>query len=258
MKLPGFLRLTFRNIMVNLDVGTLMFMLGMPGLYLVVLGVMFQGIVPSVSSSNGSTSYLTFLTPGIVGMQTLTAGSIGAGMLWADRRWGMFEQILVGPFKRVEYILGIMLLSVIFTLAGGAIMILIALGLSVSLSFTLLNAIILLLSLSIGAMFFSSLFLIISLKLKTMNAYNSATIFLFFFLDFASTAFYPVTSKTPYALRIFSAMNPLSYIVDISRDTMTYNAPYQALPSLGVIAVMMVVFFAIAMYMYSHLRGSSA
>ena len=78
----------------------MMFMLGLPALYLAVLGVMYEGLITSVPGPNGPISYITFLAPGIIGMQALTAGNIGGGMLWADRRWGMFEQILVKDINR--------------------------------------------------------------------------------------------------------------------------------------------------------------
>ena len=258
MRIPAFVRLTFRNILVNMDPGTMLFLLGMPALYLVVMGAMFQGFVPNVSVGNVSINYETFLTPGIIGMQTLTAGNIGAGMLWADRRWGMFEQILVGPFKRVDYLLSIMLLSVTFTLAGGAIMAVIAVAMSVTFAYTALNLAMMVIILSVGAMFFSSVFLIMSLTFKTMNAYNTATIFLFFFQDFASTAFYPVTSKTPVALKYMVYVNPLTYIVDAARYVITANDPLHAVLYTGVVTALMLVFFSIAIYMYSHMKGTTA
>ena len=118
MKIPASIRLTYRNIMVNMDTGTMVFMLGLPALYLLVMGSMFQTLISGVSVNGETISYTHFLGPGIVAMQTLTAGNIGGSMLWSDRRWGMFEQLLVGPFKRTDYLLGIMFVAIIFTLGG--------------------------------------------------------------------------------------------------------------------------------------------
>jgi hypothetical protein len=42
MKIPAFIRLTIRNIIVNIDIGTLIFMLGLPTLYLFVMGSCFR------------------------------------------------------------------------------------------------------------------------------------------------------------------------------------------------------------------------
>ncbi len=229
MRLPAFLRLTYRNIRVNMDLGTMIFMLGLPALYLLVMGTMLQNIIPGVDVSSARISYTHFLGPGIVAMQTLTAGNIGGGMLWSDRRWGMFEQLLVGPFKRTDYLLGIIMVAIIFAVAGSMIM----LGLSVLISggfvFNMLSVSLTMLSLILGTMLFSSLFLIISTVAKTMQTYNTITIALFFVLDFASSAFYPIPTTTDEVIRIISLSNPLTYIVDVTRtaligvpDTTTY------------------------------------
>jgi len=229
MRLPAFLRLTYRNIRVNMDLGTMIFMLGLPALYLLVMGTMLQNIIPGVDVSSTRISYTHFLGPGIVAMQTLTAGNIGGGMLWSDRRWGVFEQLLVGPFKRTDYLLGIIMVAIIFAVAGSMIM----LGLSVLISggfvFNMLSVSLTMLSLILGTMLFSSLFLIISTVAKTMQTYNTITIALFFVLDFASSAFYPIPTTTDEVIRIISLSNPLTYIVDVTRtaligvpDTTTY------------------------------------
>ncbi|MHB8361322.1 MAG: ABC transporter permease [Thermoplasmataceae archaeon] len=254
MKLPAFIRLTIRNVRVNMDPGTMMFMLGLPALYLAVFGVMLEGIIPSVPSSSGPVSYMTFLAPGIIGMEALTAGNIGGGMLWADRRWGMLEQILVGPFRRIDYLMGIMLLAVIFAIGGSTIMTLIAFDTSAHLFITPINILLLVITLAIGTIFFSSLFLILSIRLKSMNAYNTVTIVLFFFLDFASSSFYPITSKTPFILRVFVNLNPLSYIVYSARDILSYNLPIAALKPMLVIFIVMSVFLGIALKLYGNVR----
>ena len=254
MKLPSFVRLTIRNIRVNMDPGTMMFMLGLPALYLAVLGVMYEGLITSVPGPNGSISYITFLAPGIIGMQALTAGNIGGGMLWADRRWGMFEQILVGPFRRIDYLMGIMLLAVIFSVTGSTIMAALAFYTSAHLFVTPVNIILLFITLAIGTTFFSSLFLIFAVKIKSMNAYNTITIVLFFFLDFASPSFYPITSKTPVALKAFIDINPLSYIVYSARDILSYNQPYSSLGPLFVIFIITLAFLGLAVKLYGNVQ----
>lgn len=254
MKLPAFIRLTFRNITVNTDPGTMFFMLGLPAFYLLVLGIMFQGIIPSIAINNESISYTKFLAPGIVGMQAFTAGNIGGGMLWSDRRWGMFEQLMVGPFRRTDYLLGIVSVSIIFSLGGSAIMILLATFISGGFTFTALSLIYMIVSLVAGTILFSSLFLILSILVRTMQAYNTLTLLLFFILDFASTAFYPITSATPEALRILSMINPLSYVANIVRDSMVYGVSlYTGFEMLLVIAVMLVLFL-ISLGLYRNIK----
>ena len=112
------LRLVYRNLLVNTDPGSLLILIGLPGMYLVFFGFGFQ----SLAGSGGGNSYLTFLTPGIMSFQVVMAGTVGGSMLWADRRWGMLSQLLMSPFTRLQYLFGIMLTSMLFGLAGSAVM----------------------------------------------------------------------------------------------------------------------------------------
>ncbi len=85
MALPNLLRLIYRNIIVNTDPGSLVILVGLPGMYLVFFGFGFQSLA---GGSASGTSYLSFLTPGIMAFQVVMAGTVGGSMLWADRRWG--------------------------------------------------------------------------------------------------------------------------------------------------------------------------
>lgn len=254
MIMPAFIRLTIRNIRVNTDPGTMFFMLGLPAFYLLVLGIMFQGLIPSVPIGNKSISYTQFLAPGIVGMQAFTAGNIGGGMLWSDRRWGMFEQLMVGPFRRTDYLLGIVSVSIIFALGGSVIMMVLATVISGAFNLTIVSTIYLVLSLVGGTILFSSLFLALSILVRTMQAYNTLTILLFFILDFGSTAFYPITSETPEALRLLSTANPLSYVANVVRDSMVLGVTATTTAELLLIGGVMIVLFGISLLLYRRIK----
>lgn len=254
IRLPASIRLTIRNLFVNTDPGTMFFLLGLPAVYLVILGVMFQSIIPFVPLNNQHVSYTSFLAPGIIAMQAFMSGSIGGGMLWADRRWGMFEQLMIGPFRRVDYLLGIMFVSMIFTLGGSLVMFIIAIFITGSLALTIHGALVILVVLILGSILFSSVFLILSVIIKTIQTYNMANIILFFVIDFASSAFYPITSQTPIALRAISSVNPLSYIVDVTRSAMVYQITYSTLVQIGIIALATVILFALSVLSYKKVK----
>ncbi|MGP6220310.1 ABC transporter permease [Caldiplasma sukawensis] len=255
MKIPGFLKLTLRNILVNIDVGTMIFMLGLPTLYLFVMGQMFSSIIPSVSiSGQTNSSYLDFLAPGIIALQSFTAGNIGGSMLWSDRRWGMFEQIMVGPFRRSEYILGILCVSIFFSLVGSGIMVSFSFLAGISFSTSLIGVLTSILAIVFGTMLFSLIFIIISGVVKTLEAYNTITIVLFFLLDFASTAFYPIDNKTPDWLKFIAGYNPLSYVVNSLRFSLLYNAPFSILTDVFILFIAMLLFFIMALIVYRNIK----
>jgi hypothetical protein len=123
VKLPPVLRLVVRNFTSNLDIITVLIRFGQPAITIVVLGTMFTTIVSS--SATGGTSYTAFLVPGMVAFQMITGGIVSGNLFWLDRRWAMTEQIFSGPFLRSEYLGGLVLTTLLFSLVGVGVMILV-------------------------------------------------------------------------------------------------------------------------------------
>lgn len=254
MKLPDSLRLTIRNFKVNSDPGTIMFMLGLPTLYLLVLGFMYQSLIPAVTFNNVDVSYTDFLMPGIMAMEVMTAGTVGGSMLWSDRRFFMFEQLLVGPFNRLSYLFGLIMVSLIFSIIGNTIMLVIFYLFVGKLIFTTIGLIYSILTLFIGTIIFTSIYLIISIKTKKMQTYNTITIVLFFVVDFTSSAFYPITDRTPYSLRVISYINPLTYITDITRSTLVFSSLNNVLSEFLILTIATVIVFGVALKLYNGVK----
>ncbi|HLY76732.1 MAG TPA: ABC transporter permease, partial [Thermoplasmata archaeon] len=175
MPLPNLLRLIYRNIRVNTDPGSLVILIGLPGMYLVFFGFGFSSLA---SAGGGSTAYLAYLTPGIMSFQVVMAGTVGGSMLWADRRWGMLSQLLVGPFTRLQYLLGIMFTSMLFGLGGAAVMLAVAFALLGSIPTHPLVLGVIFGSIILGSIFFGGLMLLLGALVKSNTAYNSIQILL--------------------------------------------------------------------------------
>ncbi len=229
MALPNLLRLIYRNIRVNTDPGSLVILIGLPGMYLVFFGYGFA----SLTSGAGHDVYLSFLTPGIMSFQVIMAGTVGGSMLWADRRWGMLAQLLVGPFTRLQYLLGIMFTSMLFGLGGAAVMLAVAFVLIGSIPTALASLGVMFGTIVLGSIFFGSLMLFLGALIKSNTAYNSIQILLLFVVNFASTVFYPLSNALPAVLRVLFQINPLTYVADAVRgaytSTLTTGDGYQVL-----------------------------
>ena len=215
-------------------------------MYLIFFGFGFQ----SLSSAGGGGNYLAFLTPGILSFQVVMAGTVGGSILWADRRWGMFAQLLSGPFTRLQYLLGIMLTSMLFGLGGAVVMLAVAWALlgtvpTAPLALGTMFGVIV-----IGSIFFGALMLFLGALVKSNTAYNSIQILLIFIVNFASTVFYPLSSTLPLGLRVLFEINPLTYVADAVRGaysgTLTATDGYQLI----VLAVETVVFLYLAVQAY--------
>jgi ABC-2 type transport system permease protein len=215
LEAPNITRLIYRNIKVNTDPGSLTILIGLPAMYLVFFGFGFASI--AASQSGAGVNYLSYLTPGLMAFQAVMAGTVGGSMLWADRRWGMLAQLLVGPFTRLQYLFGIMLTSVLFGLGGALFMLLIAYLLLGALPVSLLGVVTMLVVITVGSIFFGSLMLLIAAYVKSNNAYNSIQILVLFLVNFASTVFYPLSPNLPLPLKALFAVNPLTYIADAVR-----------------------------------------
>src|SRR5208283_2958685 len=242
---PNILRLMYRNIVVNTDPGSILILVGLPGLYLVFFGFGFGSLVSSSTSS-----YLSYLTPGIMSFQAVMAGTVGGSVLWSDRRWGMLAQLLVMPFTRFQYLLGIMFTSIIFGLGGSLVMLGGAFLLLGSLPITLFGCAVMFGSILLGSIFFGSLMLFISALVKSNNAYNSIQILILFVVNFASTVFYPLSPSLPVGIKALFEANPLTYIADAVRGayfgTLTTTDGYQ----MSVLCVETVVILALAVRAY--------
>jgi len=250
LRTPNLIRLVYRNILVNTDPGSLVILIGLPALYLVFFGFGFQAVASAGGAGN---SYLTYLTPGIMSFQVVMAGTVGGSMLWADRRWGMLSQLLMGPFTRLQYLFGIMLTSILFGLGGAAVMLGVAYALLGTIPVQPLALGIIFGSITAGSIFFGGLVLYISALVKSNTAYNSIQILLLFVVNFASTVFYPLSSSLPIVLRVLFQVNPLTYVADAVRGaysgTLTAMDVYQMLVLLAEMAA--ILFVATRAYMRS-------
>jgi ABC-2 type transport system permease protein len=248
MTTPGIFRLVYRNVSVNLDPGNMIILIGIPALYLVFFGLGVQSMLSSFTPEGDG--YLAFLTPGIMSFQAVTAGLVGGSMLWADRRYGMLAQLLVGPFSRMQYLFGIIFTSMVFGLAGAAVMLLGAYLLIGSLSITITGTIIMFSIVGVGSILFGSMMLLISAYVKSNNTYTGIQVLIVFVVNFASTVFYPLSASLPLGMRILFLANPLTYVVNLTRDAFQGMIPAADLYQLPLLCIETIFMTALATRAY--------
>ncbi len=254
MDLVNSYRLAKRNILVNTDPGTMVFLLLMPTLYLVFMGYMFGSLISSIPVGASKINYMNFLSPGIISFQTLTAGAVAGGMLWSDRRYGMFEQIISGPYTRAEYLLGIMFTTISIAIFGALIMLLISFALVGGISFGVAGFALIIFNLVLGSLFWGAFMLALAAVSKSNQMYNSIQVLILFFASFASTVFYPISQSAPLALRYTVTLNPLTYVADAIRDGYISLFGPSLIYDEIVLALATVVMFVIALLSYRTIR----
>jgi len=248
VRLPPIVRLIVRNFASNLDPLTIIIRFGQPAVTIIVLGTMFSSIISS--SVTGGASYTAFLVPGMVAFQMITGGVVSGNLFWLDRRWSMVEQVFSGPFLRSEYLAGLVLTSLLFSLVGVGIMMLVGLPFIGIPALSALGVLAVLLTVALGSVFFASLLIAIGLQLRSANAYFSIQSFLQLFVIFLSTVYYPVTPKTPKVLAAVFYANPLTYAANTIRDAFAGTLGPSDLVSLGILGLLAAVTFGVAAWAF--------
>jgi len=243
------LRLVVRNFASNLDPLTIIIRFGQPAVTIVVLGTMFSSIVSS--SATGGGSYTSFLVPGLVAFQMITGGVVSGNLFWLDRRWAMVEQLFSGPFLRSEYLGGLVLTTLLFSLVGVGVMILVGLPFIGLPALSPLGIGAVLLTVALGSVFFAGLLIALGTRLRSANAYFTIQSFLQLFVIFLSTVYYPVTSRTPRVLAAIFYGNPLTYAANTIRDAFSRTLGPGDLVSLGVLAALAATAFGAAIWGFS-------
>ena len=211
------LRLINRNLTVSLNPGFVIWQVIFPLIYIFVAGFAYTALIPNVSLHGQNLEYPAYLATGMIGFNIMNSTLISGLIIWNDRRQGMFEQILSGPYTIMHYILAnVCTISAIGAVSAGLIA---AVGIPVffdAISFSALTIPIMVFAIIVGSILFGSLATIISARLKSSEGFNVIINTTFLFFAFVSTTFYPVQGAPEVLATAFYA-NPLTYLVDTIR-----------------------------------------
>ncbi len=211
------LRLVNRNLTISLNPGFLLWQVIFPLIYIFVAGFAYTSLIDKVTFETKEITYPVFLATGMIGFNIMNSTLVSGIIIWNDKRYGMFEQIMSGPFTRANYIL-----SNIFTIGiiGLVSAFLIALvGFPVffqSIEFSFITIPLIIFAAITGSVLFGSIASIISTRIKSSEGFNVTINTVFLFFAFVSTAFYPAAGA-PEPLATAFYLNPLTYIVDVIR-----------------------------------------
>ena len=217
IRINPIIRLVNRNLTISINPGFIIWQILFPLIYIFVAGFAYTALIDSVPFGGKNLDYPAFLASGMIGFNIMNSTLISGIIIWNDRRHGMFEQIMSGPFTRTHYILSNIVTIGIIGLFSAALIT--AVGYPVffdSVEFNIVTIPLIIFGSVVGAILFGSIASIISVKLRSSEGFNVIINTVFLFCAFASTAFYPVQGA-PQTLATIFYLNPLSYLVDIIR-----------------------------------------
>ena len=249
-----YLRLVYRNLRANLDRITIFFELVFPLFFIFVQGYAVGAIIPPFKIGGITVTYPLFIAAGAVTLTVINSGTNAGTQLWYDRKNGMFEQILMGPFTRAQYILSIILATLVLGLAGSLLVFLIALPvLGASLSLTPYGDFLIFAAIFLGTMFFGTFAIAISVVLRSSETFQIVSTFAFFIFLFVSTVFYPANTA-PQIIQTASYLNPLTYCTDVFRAGLFGALDQFNVLELGVLATEALAMFGVAVFAFRRIR----
>jgi ABC-2 type transport system permease protein len=212
-------RLTYRNLVASVDKVFLIWQVVFPIFYIFISGYSYSALIGNQGIRLGDifVSYPSYLAAGMIGFNVMNSSTVAGSIIWNDKRNGMFQQLLVMPFTKLQYIISNLVTIMIMGLASALLILLVGLPTMLgsanptfwSIPYTIFAII-------IGSIFFGSFTVIISTRLKSSEGFNVISNGIFLFFAFASSTFYPAEGVTE-PLRTAFYINPLTYIVDITR-----------------------------------------
>ena len=184
--------------------------LARPILWLVVLGWGMGSVFPGFKGM----SYMDYLFPGVVAMNLLFASFLAAISIIWDREFGFLKEMLVAPISRLTIAVGKAASGATVALLQGCIVLLFIpiLGIETD-GWSVL--------LALPAMFLiafpmTSLGLLIASRMTSFEGFGTIANFVIMPMFFLSGAIFPMEQVPPF-LKVFSAINPLTYGVDLLR-----------------------------------------
>ncbi|HEX8228729.1 MAG TPA: ABC transporter permease [Chloroflexia bacterium] len=199
-----------------------------PVLWLLLFGGVF-GRLKILPPEYGS--YLDFVAPGILAQSVMTIAIFQGIMLIWERDQGTLQKYLVSPMPRSTLVLGKGLGAGVRGIIQALTISVLAAVMGVHLTLNPLRWLGVVLFLLLGALFFSSLSLLIAALVRNRERVQGLGQLILMPLFFASNALYPVDIMPSYVAALAS-FNPLSYMVDGLRGLMIEGATWHF--SLGV------------------------
>jgi ABC-2 type transport system permease protein len=199
--------------------------------------------VTSHTAVSSSYKYIDFLVPGLIGFSALTSPMFALVNLSSTyRRDKVFKLLSLTPLTKTEWLLSNIIWYVIMTVVSFVLMSAVGIyGFGAHIAFTWGIGMFLV----VGPFFFVSLGMLVGSVSNSPEAASVVGNLVTFPMMFLAGTFFPVSSMPMYLQGVAHVL-PLYYLIDGLTNVMIYNNYGPALVDLGVMAVISVVTFALA------------
>jgi ABC-2 type transport system permease protein len=225
--------------------------------FLLVFGL---GLGHFIGRFGNAPNYLSFVTPGVIGMVLLSSSVFSGVQVIFDRHFGFLKEMLIAPVSRTSIVLGKILGSAVTASFHGITIMSVAAAFgafqpSFALAMGIPAAIGVMLLIAAG---FVAVGVVIGSILNDFHSFQLMSTFIMWPLFTLSGLFFPIDAS-PFAVQVAMLCNPLFYGVELLRwfllGTITpILGPYGCLISIGVLSVFIVLMAAIASRLFSRVQ----
>ena len=199
-----------------------------------------------------SNDYLVFIAPGIITMAILFSSIFtGISVLW-DRQFGFLQEVLVAPISRFSIIFGRTLGGATTALIQGFIILTIALGVGVQIH-SITGLILTIIFMVLTAFTAVGIGLMIASKMTDFQGFQIIMNLVILPLFFLSSAIFPIATNPnlPDFIRTASFFNPLFFMVDGMRGSLTGEFYFDPLINLVIVLFICIIVMFIGGYLFS-------
>jgi ABC-2 type transport system permease protein len=218
-----------------------------PLIWLIIIGSGFSALIPGGD-------YETYLLPGIIGMVILFSCLLSALGSVHDRQFGPMRMLLIAPVPRGLVVLGKTLSSTLLGAAFAVVFSVLVVFFDIEVGFHdylgFLGAALL------SALALSALGMLAASRIRKLEDFAVAMNFVIFPMFFLSGALYPA-GELPAWMQPLVRLNPLTYGVDLMRQTLLHNehrilapAQFQAWLDVAYLGAFSLVCLALASYLF--------
>jgi ABC-2 type transport system permease protein len=206
--------------------------LAWPLLWVATFGLGMERVVDV--QSLGATSYLAFITPGIIALTALS-GAVNSGMtLLEEKIKGILKEYFVAPIPRMSILLASTGSGLVKTLIQSAVILVLALLLGAKMTGGVIGVGMALVYLLLYVFAFVGFSNGVAARSKSTGGYHMLLFVLNLPLLFLSNALYPLDAM-PVWMRVAAYLNPTTYVVDGLRQSLFLGGDLPVLLNLTVL-----------------------
>ena len=228
-----------------------------PIIWLLLFGELFKSVIHIPGFSSGGSTYLEFLTPGVIVMTALFASGWAGTTYIEDMNRGVMDRMLTSPVSRGALMVGTLAFQTITTLVQCLVVFGVSFLCGARYDAPGRGVAMTMVAVALLTVIFAALSNAVALLVRQQKALIGISQFISLPLPFLSSALIDIT-LAPMWVQEVARYNPVDWAVVVSRETLSADPDWGAvLPRLGALAALAAVMTFLATRAFRAYRKSA-